>query len=160
MLHKTGSSVDFRIGADTDAEPGRAEPVAGDQRLVIAPFQGKLTAVLYRYVVPGATDRRSFSSLVGTVVVDAVQRVGGAELAAAEDETGYVLEAAIPLEDMGFQPQPGQNTNGDFGVIWSGPMGKRNAARCSWANKAAGIVSDLPSETRIHPDLWGEIVVD
>ena len=38
-------------------------------------------------------------------------------------------------------------------------MGQRNAARCYWSNKAAGIVSDLPSEARINPNMWGEIEI-
>ena len=159
LLFKTGSAVDFRIGVDPKANPNRREPGAGDQRIVIAPHQGRLTAVLYRYVVPGANRPRSFASPVGTVVVDVVQRIAGAALAVTKGKGEYCLEAAIPLDALGFVPKAGQKLKGDFGVIWSDPIGQRNAARCYWSNKAAGIVSDLFSETKIAPNMWGTIEI-
>ena len=159
ILFKTGSAVDFQIGVDPEANPNRSKPVAGDQRIIIAHFQGKLTAVLYNYVVPGAKNPQSFSSGVGTVVVDVVRRIEEAEIAVTKGKGEYILEVAIPLEALAFDPKAGQKLKGDFGVIWSGPMGQRNAARCYWSNKAAGIVSDLPSEIRINPNMWGEIEI-
>ena len=71
----------------------------------------------------------------------------------------YVLEAAVPLSALGFEPKSGELLRADFGVIWSDATGRRNAARCYWANKAAGIVSDLPSETRMDPSQWGEFKI-
>ena len=159
LLFKSGGAVDFRFGADPSAKPGRTKPVEGDQRIVIAPYRGEFVAVLYRYVVPGAADPQSFTSPVGTVTVDEVLILREANLAVKKGRDRYVLEAAVPLSALGLEPKSGELLRGDFGVIWSDATGRRNAARCYWANKAAGIVSDLPSETRMDPSQWGEFKI-
>ena len=75
-------------------------------------------------------------------------------------DDGDTLKVAIPLKALDLVPKPAVKLKGDFGVIWSGPTGQRNAARCYSFNKAAGIVSDLlSSETRICPNIWGEIEI-
>lgn len=159
ILFKTGSAVEFEIGVDPQANPQRGQPVQGDKRLLIAPFQGELIAVLYDFVVPGAQEPTPFSSAVGTVVVDVVRKIETAVLAVTKGAGFYIVEAAIPLSELGLSPQPGTRLRGDFGVVWSDPTGRLNAARCYWANEAAGIVSDLPSETRLNPAMWGEIEI-
>ena len=159
MLFKTGSAVDFQIATDSEAPTGRNKPVEGDQRIVMALFEGEPIAVLYKYVVPDASKPQTFSSPIGTVEVDVVKRIEDAQIAISKGEDEYTLEAAIPLEALDFHPQAGQKLQGDFGVIWSDALGKRNAARCYWSNNAAGIVADLFSETKIDPKMWGKIEI-
>ena len=40
----------------------------------------------------------------------------------------------------------------------SGPDGTEVLRRVYWANRATQIVSDAPSEARLHPHLWGHVV--
>ncbi len=49
---------------------------------------------------------------------------------------------------------------GDVGVIHSDRDGQRNQLRMYWSNKATGMVTDLFTESRIQPELWGELAVE
>jgi len=158
-LFKTGSAVDFQIGTNPRAQVERAEAVKGDLRVIIAPFQGRNIAVLYKYVVSGSQEPIAFSSPVGTVEVDVVKQIESAQIAVRKGDGHYSLEAKIPLEALAFHPRGGQRLTGDFGVIWSDGLGQKNAARCYWTNSAAGIVADLFSEAKIEPNRWGEIEI-
>ena len=127
--------------------------------MIIAPFQGRNIAVLYRYVVSGSQEPIAFSSPIGTVEVDVVKQIESAQIAVRKGDGHYSLEAKIPLEALAFHPRGGQRLTGDFGVIWSDALGQKNAARCYWTNSAAGIVADLFSEAKIEPNRWGEIEI-
>jgi hypothetical protein len=83
-----------------------------------------------------------------------------AKLAVDRKNDGYILEAAVPLKDMGFQPVPGSFTRGDLGVIFSDPGGSRNVLRIYYANKDTAIVNDIPSEARLEPQKWGAIGIE
>jgi hypothetical protein len=52
-LFATGDTVDLQLGVDASADPDRRKPVEGDQRLLIAPFEGETIAVLYQHRKPG-----------------------------------------------------------------------------------------------------------
>ena len=66
----------------------------------------------------------------------------------------------MPLAYLGIEPVPGRKYRADWGVIYSDRDGKINQLRMYWSNKATGIVSDVFSEARIRPSLWGELVID
>ena len=157
-LFKTGDSVDLQLGADPRADPGRRGPVQGDLRLLLAPFQGKPVAVLYRHRAPGAADPVTFTSPWRSEKVDSVAIVNGAKIAVAKGADDYRVEAAIPLAALGLKP-PGA-FRADFGALYGDPSGTLTMLRSYWANQATGLVNDVPGEIMLHPNLWGTLKLE
>jgi hypothetical protein len=160
-LFKTGGCLDLMIGADAKADPKRANPVAGDQRLLVTRVKGKTVAVLYQQVAPGQTAHSAeFTSPIKTVKFDSVIDVSDkVELTDTQetDKTGkpagtrYVF--SIPLEVLHLSPASGQSIRADVGVLRGN--GFQTLQRAYWSNKATGLVSDVPSEAELTPKLWG-----
>ena len=83
--------------------------------------------------------------------MDRVDDVSGqVQLAAGGDGN---FEIAIPLATLGLQPRAGESIRGDLGVLRGN--GFQTLQRAYWSNKAAAIVSDVPSEAALAPQLWG-----
>lgn len=158
LLFKTGDAVEFELRTDPDNDSEQVIP--GDLRLVISVFENKPAAVLYRYKVPGVADPVPFASPVGTTKIDRVEALKDAAIAIDRFADGYNLRAAIPLKDLGFAPTPDNTYRGDFGIVYSDKSGTKNELRMYWANPITGMVSDLFSESQIHPPTWGRFRID
>lgn len=160
MLFKNGDSVDLQLGPDPKAEAGRADAAPGDLRLSISLFEGKPLGVLYRYRVPGSpeSERRTFASPVASVVVDAIERIDADIRIVADGFDVYVVEAAIPWKSLHTAPPAaGTAWRGDLGILYASEGGGKVAERLYWANRETGLVSDVPGELRVHPNLWGTL---
>lgn len=155
QLFITGDSVDLQLGTDSAANPKRSDAAVGDERLLISVLEGNPVAVLYRFRVHGEKHPTAFSSPWRSYAVDEVQQLADAQVKIVRRADGYVVEALVPLATLGFNPQPGQDYKLDLGVIYSDATGTNRAARVYWANKATGLVSDLPGEIMPAPNLWG-----
>ena len=140
-------------GTDPAADAGRADPVAGDERLLVTRQNGKIVAMLYRAVVPGtpATARVAFTSPVGRVLFDRVDDVSDAVKLA---QNGGDFTLTVPLQTLGLDPTKGA-VRADFGVLRGG--GTHTTRRLYWSNKNADIVSNIPSEARLQPSQWGTL---
>jgi hypothetical protein len=152
MLFKTGAALDIQLATKPDADPQRKQPVAGDLRLLVTRVEGKTTAVLYRPVAPDAPEDQSvpFSSPWRTVTFDRVVNVSE-DVALAGDAGNY--EVSIPLSTLGLTVKPGRLLFGDLGIL-RGESGV-TIQRLYWNNKSTGIISDVPGEAMLHPNLWG-----
>ena len=159
LLFKTGDSVDLQIGVNPDADPKRTQPAPGDQRLLVSLFQGKPIGVLYRHRVPGTAEnqRIGFSSPWRTEYVDRIDRLASENIGIARTPNGYAVEAVVPLELLGFKPQPGKSYKIDLGILSADSGGSVTVARTYWANQATGLVNDVPGEIMLHPGLWGTV---
>jgi hypothetical protein len=157
LLFKTGDSIDLQLGTDPDANPQRSGPVPGDLRLLIAPFQGKDLAVLYRHRVPGAKEPMTFTCPWRSEKVDVVARLESARIAVTRDNGRYRVEAAIPLADLGLPQPAGKVLKADFGAIFGDPEGRMNMLRSYWSNQNTGLVNDVPGEIMLSPVSWGTI---
>jgi outer membrane protein assembly factor BamB len=157
LLFKTGDSVDLQLGTDPGANPLRSGPVPGDLRLLIAPFQGKDIAVLYRHRVPGAKDPVTFTCPWRFEKVDSVTRLDAARIAVTRDNGRYRVEAAIPLADLGLAAPAGRTLKADFGVIFGDPDGQMDMLRSYWSNQNTGLVNDVPGEIMLTPAAWGTV---
>ncbi len=170
-LFKTGGCLDLMISTDPDADPARRQPVEGDQRLLITKVGDKTTAVRYEPVSPDATEAEGggaveFGSPLRTISFDRVQvvsdRVKLVEKSVTDleaDKNGSIVrttyEIAIPLDLLDFKPEIGKSYKFDIGVLRGD--GVQTLQRVYWKNRAAGIVSDIPSEAELIPALWGNL---
>jgi hypothetical protein len=160
-LFKTGAAVDLHIGVDGSAEPTRATPVAGDKRVLMTftgPSANKPTAVLYDAVVAGTAPDQAWKAVspISSVSFDRVRVLENARLVLREHgDQFYTVGAAIPLSDLGLKPAENLRLKLDWGVIVTDSSGNSVMRRSYWANKATSIIADVPSEARLHPDLWG-----
>ncbi len=158
QLFTTGDSVDLQLGTNPAAAPGRTTAAPGDLRLLISVLDDTPVAVLYRWKADGETRPQTFTSPWRTHAVDDVRRVDDADISIQRHGSGYRVEAAVPLAALGFSPLPGQAYKLDLGVIYSDANGTNRAARVYWANKATGLINDVPGEIMAQPGLWGEAV--
>jgi len=147
---KTGGGIDLLIGADPRADDHRQKPAEGDLRLLVTQVKGKTRAILYRAVVPGTMERVAFSSPWRTIHVDRVDDISDKVQLAAGDGN---YELSVPLAVLGLSPQPDSTIRADLGVLRGD--GFQTLHRVYWCNKSTGIVSDVPSEAELTPQLWG-----
>jgi hypothetical protein len=162
LLFKSGDSVDLQIGTDPDADPARSDPAPGDVRLCLSVFEGKPVAVLYRYRLPAAEDKQpvTFASPVGSVVVDAIERIP-AEITIERGTHGYVVEAAVDWQALHAEaPAASRSLRGDLGILFASDGGGGVSERLYWSNRDTGLVVDVPGEIRLKPSTWGTFLFE
>jgi len=162
LAFKGGDAVDVMLrppGAALDA-PG---PREGDTRLLVTELDGKAVAVLYRPVSRTASpylfDAFEGANRPNAVRMDEVRVAREVSVRTRKSATGYVVEAAIPWALLGFAPRAGLEGRIDFGVLFGDPQGSQTVLRTYWENRDTNIVSDIPSEAQLRPDLWGAFVL-
>jgi hypothetical protein len=154
---KTGTCVDFQFGADSAADMERSQPVAGDIRVVVTVLNGKPVAVLYRPIAPQAPKAQAWSTTTdagGTTNFDQVMILKDAVISVTSAGSETVVNAALPLKDLGLKPVFGATHRMDWGVL-SSRDGQLTIARKYWANATASGTTDEPTEARLTPNLWG-----
>ena len=161
MAFKTGDTVEVYLGRESPATRKQDRPVEGDLRLLFTRQEDKDLAVVYRAVVNEGKQPREFRSPSGRTMLDRVDVLADVKMAFAKTDRGYRFEAAIPLETLGLAGLPAGTKIGlDFAISFSDPAGQVNAAKMYWGRNAAGMVYDIPSETRIEPATWGVGVLE
>ncbi len=163
-LFKNGDAAEITLRCDPGATS--KEVVAGDLRLLFAKVKGKSIAVLYKPVDPSAPPEahREFSSPVGRFRMDRVEVVKSAKIAfdikKYKDGTYWLMEASVPWDALGVKPPAiGAKLRGDLGYLQSDENGTQTVGRVYWSGKAQTVISDLPSEARLNPSLWGRFDV-
>ena len=166
-----GDCIDFYFGAD----PASKEPAPGDLRILIAPmkpsrlYNGRI--VIYRPKLADGAQKKpyEFASPVSSFTMDSVAEITGDKLATFyrwESGLGYTCEAKIPLSalpELGFADEaaPGRKIRFDCGVIYSNPGGNSRVKRVYWSQSSAetNAVTDLPTEAKLFPQLWGAAAI-
>jgi len=149
-LFKTGGALDIMIGADPGANPTRKDPVLGDLRLLITTVNRKPKALLYKAVSHSTKEKIPFSSPWRTITFDEIADITG-DLEFAGNDGNY--ELSVPLSLLGIKPIPNVSIKGDIGILRGD--GTQTISRIYWSNKATSILSDVPSEAQLTPNLWG-----
>jgi len=159
---RTGDVVDVMLETRRRQDPKRENAAHGDIRLSFAMVGGKPSAILYDYVVPGTPKqaRLPFASPWRTLYIDRVGRLPEARIAVVRRGNRYCLEAAVPLEAIHLDRKVTPTIRGDVGRVLSDQTGTRAVDRVYWSNKNTKIVSDVPSEARLQPNLWGTFVFE
>jgi len=159
FMYVRGDTVDLQLGTDPQAAKDRKEPVSGDLRLSIGAFQGKPTAVVYRKVAAEKHPKSFSSGVIKDYQMDSVVVLKDAKLEIKVDAVNkrYVVEAALPVAELGFQPAAGLSLRADFGATHGDQAGKRTVLRTHWSNQNTGLVSDAVFELQMTPANWGEV---
>ena len=89
-----------------------------------------------------------------------VKRLEKATVKVATGFNAYTVLITVPLAELGLKGGTEQNLTGVVGVIYSDPSGANRAARLYWHNKSTGLVSDVPSESRLDVKRWGPVSMD
>ncbi|YCM42863.1 hypothetical protein V2O64_16260 [Verrucomicrobiaceae bacterium 227] len=158
-LYASGDTVDLQLGVDPNADPERNEAVKGDLRLSIGRLQGQDTAVLYRKVSDEQNPRTFYSGTSkGGYSMEFVAKLAGVRIESKPvGDHAYLVQAAIPLKQLGVRLEPGLKLRGDLGATFSDPVGKDTTLRVFWSNQATGIVADEVEELKMQPAMWGEL---
>jgi len=69
------------------------------------------------------------------------------------------VEAAVPWKVLGIAPKAGLKLKMDVGVLFGNSGGTATISRQYWSNKATGLVSDVPGEADLAPQLWGTLIL-
>ena len=149
-LFKTGDACQIEL-----------ESAEGPVRLLVAPMGQETKVVRYREKVKGGkqADFVLFQSPWRAVQFDSVTVLASAEAKVTKRPgNGYVLEGSVPLADLGFGAKLPRRTKGDVGVIYGNVEGTADEFRNCWANKATGLVNDVPGEVMFAPKMWGTFV--
>ncbi len=156
-LFISGDCADLMLQTDPKADSNRRSAVAGDRRLLFSLFQDQPIAVLYRPVTPGTAAPERLAS----AQVDQIVKLDSAHVAIKRDaEHGfYTVEAAVPLSDLGIDPQRKDDLRGDAGVIFADESGKSRSLRLYYYNHHTEMVEDLATEATLQPNEWGPITM-
>ncbi len=156
LLFKTGDAVDLMLG------PSPQQGLEGDLRLLFTVKDGKPIAILNRKVAPDAPASRKyvFTAPWHTVAFDEVAPAPDVRVATAPAPGGYAVEVAIPWKTLGVTPKPGLTLKGDVGILAADNAGVTTVARRYWSNKVTALVSDVPFEADLTPELWGTFTLE
>jgi DNA-binding beta-propeller fold protein YncE len=162
-IFKGGNLLDIQIAADPAADPKRTTPAAGDVRVLVTRQGGKPFAVIFRPHVKGFNGTPIvLTSPTGKESFDAIETSEKIKLDYDPTPDGFIATVTIPLAELGWKPEPGGKVRLDLGYIFGNNAGTKATGRAYWANKgfAAGVLNDLPNESRLVPKEWGEARVE
>jgi len=159
LAFKTGDAVDIYIGTNPSADPSRKEPDKNDYRILLT-YLGNTKPVAYLYHPTGRSGEPKYfvtpsggwrTRMDEHVAVDGVKMA----LKRRPNNSGYVLEAAIPWSALGgFIPKPGLRLPFDLAITFSDSTGNANVAKTWWCG-ASQLTTDTATELRLNPNIWG-----
>ena len=170
LLFKSGSALELCLTPHTATRQVKAQNVhpmeLGDQRIVIArTADGKLIATRYRPKIKEAQKPAHAyfeTPAPGRETFDEIAEWNDLAMNYRAEKNGYVVEVAIPWSATAITPVAGLKFLLDAGVIYGNEGGTRNAARAMWSDRTpeVGVNNDIPTESRLHPNGWGFVVVE
>jgi len=165
LIFKGGNLIDIQMAVDPQADPKRKTPAPGDLRLLVTRQHDNTVAVLFRPKVAGFTGKPIIlSSPVAQESFDAIDVCDRITLTYAEvvGQPSFTAVVTIPLDVLGWKPKAGTRIKMDLGYIYGNVEGTQATARSYWSNNgfSANVLKDVPSESRLEPAAWGEVVVE
>jgi hypothetical protein len=163
IIFKGGNLLDIQLATNPSANPKRTKPVPGDVRVLVTRQQGKPVAVIYRPQVLGFQGQAIvLKSPTGQETFDAIEISDQVKLEYRKTPAGFNAVVTIPLAVLGWTPQPNSLVRLDLGYLFGNATGSQCALRAYWSNASptAGIIGDVPSESRLEPARWGTATVE
>jgi hypothetical protein len=163
IVFKGGNLLDIQLAADPRASSKQIKPAPGDVRLLITRRRGKVLAVIYRPKIKDFKGRAVvLKSPTGQESFDGIETTDKVRLEYQKTSPGFIAVATIPLSVLGWKPQPHSALRLDLGYLFGNATGNQCAQRAYWSNTSptAGIIGDVPSESRLEPRQWGTATVE
>ncbi|HUW32781.1 MAG TPA: hypothetical protein VM223_14325 [Planctomycetota bacterium] len=166
LAFKSGNLLDVQLAADPAAPADRKTPAPGDVRILVSRRPaGDTLAIVYRPKVKGFDGQPfMFKSPTGGEPFDVIEATDRITLDYRRKPgvQAFVAVAAIPLDLIGWQPRPGTKVKMDVGYIFGNAGGTKAMARSYWSNNSfsANVLDDIPNESRLEPQEWGEALVE
>ena len=163
LLFKGGNCLDIQLAANAAADAKRQTAVPGDLRMLISRQQGKPIAVIYRPKIARFSGHPIvLTSPANAESFDAIETTDRMTLDYQKTETGFTALVTIPCDVIGWHPQAGATMKIDLGYIFGNATGTQAALRAYWKNHsfAAGILNDVPTESRLEPQEWGTATIE
>ncbi|MBE2204719.1 MAG: hypothetical protein IAE94_10310 [Chthoniobacterales bacterium] len=145
-----GDSLDLQLDI-----PGR-----GPVRLLAAPVGGKNTVIYWQKTAETKENPTTYAvsnNETNAQSFDVVKVLPKAKLSVQQGMLGTSALLTVPLAELGLDPTKTPDIKGIVGVIFSDPSGTTRASRLYWHDKKTGLVSDVPSESRLNPANWGTL---
>ena len=164
LIFKGGNLLDIQMATDPAADANRTRPAPGDVRILVSRREGEAVAVLFRPKARAFQGEPTvLTSPTGTEAFDAIETRGEIGLEyAGKGADAFVAVVTIPLQVLGWTPQPGRTVKMDVGYIFGNATGTRAMRRSYWTNNSfsANVLNDVPNESRLEPRQWGEAEVE
>jgi hypothetical protein len=163
ILFTGGNCIDLQLATDPTADPKRTAPAPGDLRVLVTLQRNKPVAVLYRPRADGlAAAPVTLRSPTGQERFDAITVLDKVEVELRPAAGGFTAVVALPLDALGWTPQPGTPVRLDLGYLFGDAAGTRCARRAYLFNTSptAAITHDIPAESRLAPSQWGSVAVE
>jgi hypothetical protein len=164
FIFKGGFCFDLALRTNSKSKEKGLD--AGDKRLLVGPFKGKWTAVLFDYVDKSVPDENyvEYTSPVATTRVarvtvlppDAVKIVVKSQKAAGSADA-FTAEIAVAWSALGLPAVPTGNLRGDVGVLLADPTGASVESRAFWADAETDAITDIAVEAAIRPGALGTL---
>jgi hypothetical protein len=163
IVFKGGNLLDIQLAANPEADPQRTKPAFGDIRILVTRQGGSPMAVVYRPKIKGFHGQAVvLKSPTGQEAFDAIEVGDQIRLDYHKTPAGFSALVTIPLALLGWTPQAGSSVRLDLGYLFGNSTGNQCAQRVYWSNRSptAGIIGDVPSESRLEPNQWGTATVE
>jgi len=103
------------------------------------------------------------TSPTGKEEFDVIERIENVDLVYRRRRRASRLSPRFPLGQIGWRPTPEpRRSRLDLGYIFANATGAQAGIRSYWSNNgfSAGVVNDVPNESRLEPNLWGTASVE
>jgi hypothetical protein len=170
LLFKSGTALELCLTPKLDERkvgPNNRHPMeVGDLRVLIARTKdGKLIATRYRPKIEAKEKPLAAffeTPSAGREDFDEIAEWNDLPIHYREIKGGCVVEVAIPWSATADKPAKDVKFLLDAGVIYGNEGGTRNATRAMWSDKTpeVNVNNDIPTESRMHPNGWGMVVVE
>ena len=170
QLFKSGSALELCLTPKLDERKvganSRHPMEVGDLRVLIARTkEGKLLATRY---CPKLTAKEKplaacfETPSAGRETFDEIAEWNDLPMHYREIKGGFVVAVALPWRATAIQPAAGTKFLLDAGVIYGNEGGTRNATRAMWSDRTpeVNVNNDIPTESRLHPNGWGLVVLE
>jgi hypothetical protein len=159
-LFRGGNCLDLQFAN------GRGEPM----RVLVTSRAGKPFAAIYRPKVEGFSGEPTvFTSPTGKESFDEITFLEDFPLTVDKTPAGFVARAELPLSALGLDSaagmtwKPGTKLTMDLGYVFGNAQGANKAVRRAYLfnnSFSANIVDDIPNESLLEPQEWGEATVE
>jgi hypothetical protein len=153
LLFKGGDMVAFTFGT--------VNGQGVNQKLAFGVMRsGDPPRMLYR-PVSAVKQPYTFKSPVGEVTFDYVGCAREAQVKYQQFPDGYLARMAIPWTLLGYTPAAGMHIPFDIQLNFSDMAGSQNAYVAWWHSRNAESAAnyDIPTEAKLYPREWGQLVL-